>query len=164
MSYSAKGAWELNFEASKRTALGERRPLLPPPYSQKLKVAVLKDGTTTACGLFHTEVNGGPAETHSCLLGAKGVEVILNVLIQVYPTSWKPLFGKVPPLRDDHDGRGDVNGAKWHSTKDEFHVNWIYEGSGARSKEHYLARAGLASAVRGFFAERWYAVLSMFVL
>lgn len=49
------------------------------------------------------------AETHSYLLGAKGgVEVMLNVVIQVYPISWEPLFGKVPPLRDTDGGRGDV--------------------------------------------------------
>ncbi|UKZ96933.1 uncharacterized protein TrAFT101_011703 [Trichoderma asperellum] len=30
-----------------------------------------------------------------------------------------------------------------YSTKHEFHDDWIYEGSGIRPKEHYLARAGL---------------------
>lgn len=57
----------------KRAASGERRPLLDPPYFQKSKVAVLKYSTTTACGLFDTEIIGGPAKTHFCLLGAKGV-------------------------------------------------------------------------------------------
>lgn len=56
------------------------------------------------------------AETHSCLLGAKGgFEVMLNVLIQVNPISWERLvlFGKFPPLRDTDGGRGDVeDGAK----------------------------------------------------
>lgn len=33
---------------------------------------------------------------------------MLNVVIQVYPISWEPLFGKVPPLRDTDGGRGDV--------------------------------------------------------
>lgn len=51
------------------------------------------------------------AETHSSSLGARGggggFEVMLNMVIQVYPTSWEPLFGKVPPLRDT-DGRGNV--------------------------------------------------------
>lgn len=37
---------------------------------------------------------------------------MLNVLIQVYPISWKPLFGNAPPLRDDHDDRGDLYRAR----------------------------------------------------
>lgn len=98
------------------------------------------------------------AETHSCLLGAKGgFEVILNVLIQVYPISWELRFGKVPHFATPWRRLGRSKLLVQYSTR-EFHVNWIDEGSGARSKrrpssarwaktsvscqEHFIAEAG----------------------